>query len=317
MKKIIAVMGICLMLTGCANAVEISERDMVVVMGVDKAHTDSFKATVGSAVITGENGGKGKLGVRSAEAESLPSALEMNDRADALSPFYGQLKTVIIGEGVLKDDEMLENVTEVLLKNNDINMRTIVLGCRGEAEEVVKAVSKKENEYGLFIWDYYKNLGDASGDTFRMTVNDIATKKDGGYILPVCEAVEDDIKIGGGFVMDGLAFKGTLDGGQMLGAMLIKEDIKDTIISYGKEAGKIKSNKRKISFTDKNDECRIDIFIKVQPLTEDFDTKKAEDELEKHVEGALAKIYGEYKTDALRIADGDLRFKVNVFMGIE
>ena len=316
MKKLVAVIGLCFMLTGC-GAAEISERDMVVVMGVDKAYTDTFRATVGSAVLTGENGGKGKLGVRSSEGESLPSALDESDRADALSPFYGQLKTVIIGEGVLKDEEMLESVTEVLLKNNDINMRTIVLGCKGESEAVVKAVSKKENEYGLYIWDYYKNLGDASGETFKMTVNDIAVEKGNGYILPACETKDDDIKIGGGFVMDGFTLKGSLAGEEMLGAMLIKEDIKNTVISYGKEAGKIKSNKRKISFTDKNDVCRIDIFIKVQPQTEGFDTKRAEDELKKHTEGALSKIYGEYGTDALGIADKDMDFQVNVFMAVE
>ena len=99
--------------------------------------------------------------------------------------------------------------------------------------------------------------------------------------------------------------------------LLIKEDIKNTVISYGKEAGKIKSNKRKISFTDKNDVCRIDIFIKVQPLTEGFDTKRAEDELKKHTEGALSKIYGEYGTDALGIADKDMDFQINVFMAVE
>ncbi len=316
MKRLTAAVLICFMLTGCAAA-EISERDMVVVMGVDKAYTDTFRATVGSAVLTGENGGKGKLGVRSSEGGSLPSALEESDRADALSPFYGQLKTVIMGEEVLKDEKMLESVTEVLLKNNDINMRTIVLGCVGDAEAVVQAVSKKENEYGLYIWDYYKNLGGASGDTFKMTVNDIAVKKRGGYILPACEAKEDDIKIGGGFVLEGFTFKGSLNGEEMLGAMLIKEDIKDTVISYGKEAGKIKSNKRKISFTDKNEVCRIDIFIKVQPLTEGFDTKKAEEEMKKHTEAALLKIYGEYRTDALGITEKDTRFDVNVFMAVE
>ena len=74
-------------------------------------------------------------------------------------------------------------------------MRTIVLGCTEDAEAVVQAVSKKENEYGLYIWDYYKNLGEASGDTFKMTVNDIAVEKGNGYILPACETKDKDIKI--------------------------------------------------------------------------------------------------------------------------
>jgi len=322
MKRLIAVMGLCLLLAGCTDAVEISERDMVVITGVDKGYTDMFKATVGSAVLTGENGGKGKLNVRSAEGESLPFALELNDRADALSPYYGQLKTVLLGEGVLNDEKMLESAVEVLLKNNDINMRTIILGCEGDAEAVVKAAAKKENEYGLYIWDYYKNLGEACGETFKMTVNDIAVKKGGGYILPKIKAEEDGIKIGGGFVLDGFKLKGAIDGGEMLGAMLIKEDIKGTVIAYGKEAAKIKSNKRNIRLydTDKNGNCRIDIFIKVQPLTEAFDTEKAQKMLKSNTEAALLRIYDEYGTDALglfREKTEKAEFEVDVFIAVE
>jgi len=309
MKRIGIVLFMMLMLTGCGNAVEISGRDFVVMAGVDKAESDTFKVTAGSAVLTGEGGGKGKVSVKSAEGESLPDALQMNDREDALSPYYGQLKTVLIGENLLRDRDMFESTVGILLKNNDINMKTILLGCKGEAGTVVEATGKKENEYGLYIWDYYKNLGDTGGDTFKMTVNDMAVKKDGGYIMPKAQAEGDSIKIGGGFVMDGYVFKGELEGNEMRGAMVLTGDIKGTVISLGTEAAKIKGNSCKISFfgTDKKPVCGIDIFIKVQPLTERFDNGRAGEKIREDAEAALKKIYDGYGTDALGIYDKLLR----------
>ncbi len=327
--KLFFVLAMALFLTGCGNAVEISDRDFVVMAGIDKLDSRTYKTTVGSAVFSGESS-KGSVNIKSAEGESLPSALEMSDLSDALSPYYGQLKTVLLGEELIKDKEFLGESIEVLLKNNDINMKTILLGCEGKAASVVEATGKKENEYGLYIWDFYKNIGEATDMTYKMTVNDIAIKRDRGYILPMAKAEGDKIKIGGGIVMDGLEFKGIVEGEMMRACMLITEDIKGAVLDNEGEAAKIKSNRRKISFIseDKRNDCCIDIFIKVQPLTEEFDLLSAEKRIEQEAKKAIDTIYGEYKTDALGLYEQaykndtsysaeEMGFVVNVFMAIE
>ena len=83
--RLIFALIMVLMMTGCGNGVEISDRDFVVMAGVDKLDDRTYKATVGSAVLSGDEN-SGSVQVKSAEGESLPKALEHNDLSDALSP---------------------------------------------------------------------------------------------------------------------------------------------------------------------------------------------------------------------------------------
>lgn len=327
--RLIFALIMVLMMTGCGNGVEISDRDFVVMAGVDKLDDRTYKATVGSAVLSGDEN-SGSVQVKSAEGESLPKALEHNDLSDALSPYYGHLKTVIFGENLLKDKAMLEKTIEVLTKNNDINLKTIVLGCDGKAEDCIKAASKKENDYGLYIWDFYKNGGKESAVTYKMTVNDMSMEKDGGFILPKASSEEEKITIGGGIVMDGTEFKGEIDENEMRSCLLAMEDIKGAVLELGGDAVKVKSNDRKIKFsqTDNSVLCSINIYMKVQPLTEKMDIEGATVMLRDEILDTIDKIYGEFETDAFGLydrlekfapdmADKKMDFDVNVYMAAE
>lgn len=329
MKFLVFILASVFLLTGCGGGVEISDRDFVVMAGIDKTESGGYSTCVGSAVLSGD-GDIGSVTVKSAEGESLPKALEMSELTDALSPYYGHTKTVLLGESLLKDEKLLKNTVEVLTKNNDINMKTIILGCKGDAADCIKAASEKENDYGLYIWDFYKNGGKNSGVTYKMTVNDIAMKKDSGYILPKAYGYGSNIDISGGIVMDGYEFKGILDSRLMRGCMLVNEKLKGTVLDSGCDSVKIKSNKSKFSFTEKDNSvlCGISIYIKVQPLTEDADLTAMADSLAKDIREAVKLIYNTYDTDALDIrkrlerfkpslADRDIQFDVKVHIAVE
>ena len=329
MKALAFVFASLFLLTGCGGGVEISDRDFVVMAGIDKAENGSYSACVGSAVLSGD-GDIGSVTVKSAEGQSLPKALEMSDLTDALSPYYGHMKTVLLGEELLKDKELLKSTAEVLTKNNDINMKTIVLGCRGKAEDCIKAASEKENDYGLYIWDFYKNGGKNSGVTYKMTINDMAMKKGEGYILPKAYGAGSDINISGGIVMDGYEYKGVLDSRLMRGCMLVSDKLKGAVLDSGRDSVKIKSNKTKFEFTAKDNSvlCGISIYIKVQPLTEDIDLSAMADNLAADITEAVRLIYKTYGTDALGInkklerfkpdlTGRDMDFDVTVYISVE
>ena len=320
MKLLACVLVAVFMFAGCSG-VEISERDFVVIMGIDKGE-NGFKVTGGSALLTGEGGGEGKLNIKTSQGNSLVYMFEADDNKDALKSYYGQLKTVVIGEDIAKDEETFKETIEVLLKNNDINLKTIIVASNDEAEKIVNAVGQKDNEYGLFIWDFYKNIGKESDRTYKLTIKGMAEKQYGGYILPIVSLDGADIVFGGGYVMDGINFKGKLDEKHMKSAMIMDKKVKDAVLEEGDNALKIKNNRIKISLKhkDKNVLCSIDMFIKAELLTDEFDFSKAERQLKEDTEAMLTLVYKEMNVDLFSLSEGnnyDMDFDVAVFIDAE
>lgn len=315
---IIAALVLAFMITGC-NATEISERDFVAAAGIDRTEDGKYKLTVIEAFSKEGEADTVKISF----GESLEEAMDFESE---LTPFYGQMKTVIFGQGLLNDEKMLKATLNSLLGDNSVNMKTIVLGCSAQASGVIQKMSEKS---GLYVWKYYKNNDKKTALTYKMTLNAIAKNENRGYVLPLIY-LDDDLKISGGAVMDGHKFLSALNEKEMETAVLLKGDIKEALINTDCGTVKIKNVKRKVDFNrgDKNALCGIKIYMNASTLEEGLDLGEAEEYFERSSETVLKKVYNECKTDALSFYEQmckhkpllqgeDIEFSVNFFINGE
>ena len=71
----------------------------------------------------------------------------------------GQLKTVILGKGLLQDSARLDALLGELERSQAVSEKVMLLAADSAAACVEKAM-KEDSKTGLFLWDFYKNTAE-------------------------------------------------------------------------------------------------------------------------------------------------------------
>lgn len=106
-KKLFAILIAALTLSGCFGKIEVSERAFVQLMGISKAE-NIYTATVQLYQPNSENGGI----IESGSGTDIGSAIYECAAKSGKSIFFGQLKAVIIGNGISSSSKELEYLKE-------------------------------------------------------------------------------------------------------------------------------------------------------------------------------------------------------------
>lgn len=345
--KFLFLFSLCVvLLTGCWDKVEIDDRNYVITMGIDKYEKNPdaveeegenrFTISVGMAELEKTGGGVAdkeekddKKGVKLVSGNTLASAMKLSDLYSSRQTYYGQMKAVIFGEEILKDRKLFMEALDTLERDQEINMKIIILAAKGKASDCVSAVSGDNQSTGLFLWEFYKNNSKEVAVTKKLDFETllVSLRSNGDAVMPLVGTKEKKIDLGGSALLKDYTLIGYLDEHQERGVLFMEGDGEGAVLNQKYEDVpvplRIVKNTSKVTFEGLNENiiCNVDIYVtgNVEGYTVENGTIFKNDkikEIEAVFESAIQKEAEEsiwmlqkvYKVDAMDFS-GELRKK--------
>ena len=204
MKKWVFVWLAMVLLCGCYDAREIDERDFVQTMAIDALPDGTLKVTLGISDDAGQ------MTSREGQGETLARAMAAQEAKQSRTIYYGHTKTIVLGEGLLKEERALKDVAQTLCTEQVLSLKTYVTAAE-DAGKVVLALC--EGESGTIDQFYQNNKGDWE-ETFPVYLKDLEEKAAEGatLLLPWVQVKEDGVLLSGCAVRSDGQYLGQLTG---------------------------------------------------------------------------------------------------------
>ncbi|MFC5446913.1 Ger(x)C family spore germination protein [Paenibacillus aestuarii] len=244
--KGMALLLICLSLSGCWDRQEIEERAVILGIGIDQAEPDAEKKELplshkpgqlhipskkmirltvqvavpgriplGPGMGGGESssGGNRTVWVVSGVGHTIDDAINGLQQRIAPPLFFGHLRVIVVSERVAKNG--LVNLNDFFRRNPEIRRMSWMFISRGEAMDIMKASPQLERVPSIYLMttmDQSVKMGRFPNDILGLFWSASSAKGKEGY-LPYCELDgENNIKIRGLAYFRGDKLAGTTDG---------------------------------------------------------------------------------------------------------
>ncbi len=202
-------------LTGCWDKKDPEDRAFIITLGVDKTEEGCCFTFAPANIETGE------AKSYTAEGETLAAAVAQADTRASRKLDLGQLKTVLLGESLLREGEALEAFLQELEQSRSVSEKVMLLAAEGSAADCTAAVMEEDSKTGLFLWDFYKNTAGEVAFTKAMDLDTFLmerTEQGGSGVLPRIRTEDTGLRLGGGmavtpegvFVLEDAAERGYL-----------------------------------------------------------------------------------------------------------
>lgn len=149
MKKIIALVSVILLLTGCSNSRELENRDFVMAAGIEQ--DNGYKLTLAVARPSAENdSSKEKEEVFEGRGSTIAEAVENINSRTKGSIYMGHNRVIVLSDSI----KSYKDIVDYFRSNIEISRDTIMVKAE-KPSEVIRAKNNDENFSG-YIFNYFK-----------------------------------------------------------------------------------------------------------------------------------------------------------------
>lgn len=146
-------------LMGCEQSVELENREFIMAIGIDLAEGGHYEFTYAFpnlSELTGKGGGTKKQPL-SLKAESLNGAEEQFNRMSDKVMDYGQVKVLVLGNDLIRDDKALAEIVHEI--RNKPQMARTILMCQSltSAGKIIETDNNMEGSVGVYLEELLKN----------------------------------------------------------------------------------------------------------------------------------------------------------------
>ncbi len=235
MKRVLIMLVMTLMLTGCWDQVELESRDFVVTIGVDKDEEGGFTVFTVLPVLkaVNENRGENTKIVKSATAQTVKSAMSEIDATASTTMYYGHTKLIVLGEKLLEDVHALKEVLDALDLRNDISKSVYLTAHSGDLGKFLETDFKQTPLLGLFIANYYNKFTGKNPETFPLTlimaIKQLEESEE--VLIPQIDESDGDVIVSGAVALSSGALRGWVEGDSLRGLIWLNGGGTDAIIA--------------------------------------------------------------------------------------
>jgi len=266
-KFFIACFLIVILLTGCWDSIELDDRGFAISIGIDKiseenkenAHPqDKYSVTVSIANIASFASKEGNVEddkarlLRTNTNETVNGALLIANDNVSEQVDYSHTKLLILGEELLKDEELLKEALDSIERLHKMSQNLIVMCCEGNVEEILKANSGSQSMVGLFVENFYKNNSKQISNTFKINIQQLvkSLRENSCAIIPKIGLKEEFISIEGAGIIQDFKFAGWLTPDETTQYILFREEGEgvELLASYEHELIRCRVDKQNIHF---------------------------------------------------------------------
>lgn len=172
---IVGIIGICL-LAGCERAVNIEEREYVLVLGIDKDEEgkkawEVFYSKADTSKLQGEAGNIAESTHVSYKVDTLAQSELEDGNDDAKQLSLGHLKAIFVGEELAKDEKEWKRLIEELEKTNEIAKTVLIYVCTPNAKQLLETDKEISGTLGQYMEQLSEKQERQKGKR-AVTVND-------------------------------------------------------------------------------------------------------------------------------------------------
>lgn len=143
------------------DRIELENRAFVITIGIDATDEEGQPFEVSMSIADTKamekDGQESPDTMRSARGESLAHAMGQTETATSDKIYFGHTKAVVLGEGLLKSEKLLKETIDTLARNNEINIKAIVMATNKKAAEILEAKPKEQDLLGVYLSSFYNN----------------------------------------------------------------------------------------------------------------------------------------------------------------
>lgn len=180
MKKILLVISLCFILTGCGNYAELDKLAIVTGVAIDKDGDDyeiSYLVANSPKGQTSSKEGEAKTTVYSGTGETIPDAAMIIEQKSPKKIYLGHVNVVIISEEIAK--EGFFKVADWLFRNPEARKQFYLLLAKDEkAKNIIKIISPLESFPSQSIATLLESNRDSKSASTTTTYNNFV-----GYVL--------------------------------------------------------------------------------------------------------------------------------------
>lgn len=278
-------------LTGCWDKVEIEDRGFLDAVGIDKFdkknHSDlpsmdkkdksRYTVTVSLPDIHSiENDEEKSEIIKNATSKTISGALMVMDSYSSYKLYLGQIRLIILGEGILKDKLLFKETLDFLERDTKINNKLIIMSTNGEAKEILSKKITEKIPKGIFISSFYQNNKTTPPTSFKLDFSNLLFNiyENGNAIIPKIQLEEETLYLSGGALVKDFELVSWLDGDETLGYLWLQSNMDNlTLNTLYKDlytALKINKSKVNVTFNEKNNKIVATVNLKVKGNLEEF-----------------------------------------------
>ena len=272
MKKISIVLFLVfclpLVLTSCATPINLRDRAIVQLMGIDYengkyiVHLQQYQP---SGNEKGAGGGENESEYVSADGETIFDAIKNAEAKDGNQVFYGHCRLYIIGKSALKNG--VGQVTEFMNSNYQLSLNSSVLAADGKAEDILNAKLFSGIAPNISVESI-----EGCGKAPNTTVIDLLTTMynlNGSGVLPLISLKDkDNAVIEGCVALKDYKSYITLNDEQTMGLVWLNGKISDAVLTSEHDGNKLSvgvvSESTDISLTTDNNKVTVNVKIKAK-----------------------------------------------------
>ena len=246
----IAVLGVLflLLLSFGWDRIELESRAFVITIGIDAGDGEyPFEVSMNISDTAAIGGGEKEsyTVTRTAMGGSLADAMRQIEAKISDKIYYGHAKMVVLGESVLEDRYLLGEVIDTFVRNDEINIKTIVMATEKTAAEILSAKTGEQSFLGTDIADFYnKNDTNTASSVVKLDIEKMEAnlRNDRSVIIPKIDLSDDEeteISIGGVAVVKDFSLAGYIPEESTGGFLWLKENAAGTRVAIDVEGGHI------------------------------------------------------------------------------
>lgn len=151
-----------------------------------------------AASLSGETEDANYIGV--ADNETIAGALSLLNINSKQNMYLGYTEVIVLGEELLKDEELLKETIDTLERNKEISREVFILATEGKAIDVLSEDINSDKMVGMYISQFYRNNnGINTSRVFHKDLESLAKSlyTTGSAIVPSVEIEDAFVKIKG------------------------------------------------------------------------------------------------------------------------
>lgn len=257
---------ITILFTGCWDNIELDDRGFAISIGIDKIKDkekepnsqDRYSVTVSIANIASFASKDGKVEgdearlLRTTTNETVNGALLIANDDISQQVDYSHTKLLVLGEELLKDEELLKEALDSIERLHKISQNLIVMSCEGDVEEIFKGEAGSLSMVGLFVENFYKNNSKQIANTFKINVQQLIKelRENSCAIIPKIGIKDKAVSIEGAGVVQDFKFAGWLTAEETTQYIFLREEGEgaELLADYGHELIRCRVSRQDIKF---------------------------------------------------------------------
>lgn len=308
-KYIIVLLVVVLLFNGFNNLREITDLAIVRAIGLDLTEDGNYKATV--IVLDTSNKEKKKGIVYEATGPSVQDAIRNIVDESPKKLYLAHLETLVVSENLAR--QKCESMLNFFIRDNEgSNNFYLLIAKDTEAKDVINTIDAEEISMKELIDSSVEYKANSNLDTLNDNISDIL-KVGNDICVNVCSLEDDKIKIEEMAYFKEWNMQGYLDEGESITYNLLKNNVKNALITMGKDedliVSEIISNKSKISYSKGKIKVNVSVNLNISEsgtnieLNTDEEIEevslKVEEELKSRIETFIYKCQNVYNVDII------------------